>query len=101
MSDMVNIKLLNKKYQFKCPENENANRLHHAALYLNNMMETIQDNSKTIDFDGALLMSTINITADFLEQKKKLADTQYVVNDVQKRVAKLRDKIQKISTITT
>lgn len=63
------VKILNKSFEIKCPEGEEAN-LSLAAKKLGDQMQSIKSKFKTLDDHKILLLSALNISHELIICKK-------------------------------
>lgn len=64
------IRLLNKSYDIKCPDEE-ADNLQHAALKLNGHLQHIKKKFKQIDEYQALLLAALHISHEWVACQKQ------------------------------
>lgn len=86
------IKLLNKSYEIKCPQNEEAN-LTLAAQKLNNQIIINKKKTKQLDDFHALLLSALDISHELVLCKNQQAQQHHQVTQF---ITSLEDKINKM-----
>lgn len=64
------VQIMDKEYQVSCPDNQRA-ALEEAAQHLDRKMREIRDSGKIIGLDRVAVMAALNITHEFLLQKKE------------------------------
>ena len=67
--ETIHVELLNKLFEFKCPEQE-VDDLKSAAAYLNDKMVKFRQQGQTIGFEQSLMMAAVEITVESLQQNK-------------------------------
>ncbi len=66
----VNVKILEREYQFSCPEEE-RNELLKSAEYLNARMRQIRDSGKVVGIDRIAVMAALNLANEMLRLRDK------------------------------
>ncbi len=66
----VNVKILEREYQFSCPEEE-RNELLKSAEYLNARMRQIRDSGKVVGLDRIAVMAALNLANEMLRLRDK------------------------------
>lgn len=64
----VTVRILDKDYQFACPEDE-RDALVESARLLHERMKAIRDSGKVVGVDRIAVMAALNISHDLLEQR--------------------------------
>ncbi len=72
MSDgsRVSVRILEKEYQFACPEEE-RNDLIRSAEYLNAKMKQIRDGGRVVGLDRIAVMAALNLANDVLKVRNR------------------------------
>ncbi|MEM9243802.1 MAG: cell division protein ZapA [Pseudomonadota bacterium] len=92
-NNMLEITLLGKHYQVKCPP-ENAELLKSAADYLNGKLDEIHKSTRAMSADRVAMMAALNICYELLAHKEK---TSLNANDdLQQRLQACHDKIDSV-----
>ena len=93
MSEMfahVNVKILEKEYQFACPASERAELLDSAEM-LNAKMREIRDSGKVVGLDRIAVMAALNMANELL----KARGTGEVLESAAKdRVQAMRERVE-------
>ena len=86
----VNVKILEREYQFSCPEEE-RNELLKSAEYLNARMRQIRDSGKVVGLDRIAVMAALNLANEMLRlrDKDQSADTT-----VGLRLKSMRERVE-------
>jgi cell division protein ZapA len=66
----VNVKILEKEYQFSCPAEERADLLDSAEL-LNEKMREIRDSGKVVGLDRIAVMAALNMANSLIKARDK------------------------------
>ena len=85
------IKLLNKSYQIKCPESEEANLLL-AAAKLNEKIASTKGKFKRLDNFQTLLLAALDVGHELIISKNEQEHQRYQVNQF---ITSLESKINK------
>lgn len=88
----INIRLLNRDFQFKC-ENHDKEQLHEAANYLINCVQTIKQSGKVIDYERIIVMAALNICHERLVSQQ---NQQASMDKLQKRMQNLVNKLDAV-----
>ncbi|MCG8436338.1 MAG: cell division protein ZapA [Gammaproteobacteria bacterium] len=93
MSELVSVtvKILDKDYQFSCPEEERIALLE-SADFLNNKMREIRDSGKVIGLDRMAVMAALNIANELLQNQSSHAELEQTVT------GRLQEINQKVDT---
>ena len=75
------IRLLNKTYEIKCPEEE-ANNLKNAAKKLNEQLLTNKTKCKSLNEFQLLLLASLNISHELVACQKQQAEQRHHVNEL-------------------
>ena len=86
----VNVRILEKEYQFACAPDERAALLD-SAEHLNNEMRKIRDSGKVIGLDRIAVMAALNMANELLKSRSK--DTT-LESDVVQRIRSLRERVE-------
>lgn len=76
----VIVKILDKEYQFSCPQEEKE-YLVKSAQFLSKNMRDIRDSGKVIGVDRIAVMAALNITDQFLRIKEQDDDIDSSLNE--------------------
>lgn len=88
MKQSITAKLLNKEWIFKCSDSE-KDKLHEAALYLDQHMQKLSQEQRAAGYDQITLLAAISLTHELLAEKnktKKLADVSKKINRLRSRL---------------
>jgi len=88
----VIVKILDKEYQFSCPENEEES-LVKSAQFLSKNMRDIRDSGKVIGVDRIAVMAALNITDQFLRIKEQDDDVDASLNE---KILSIREILSKV-----
>jgi cell division protein ZapA len=86
----VNVKILEREYQFSCPEEE-RNELLKSAEYLNARMRQIRDSGKVVGLDRIAVMAALNLANEMLRLRDK---DQSVDTAVGLRLKSIRERVE-------
>lgn len=86
------IKLLNKTYEIKCPEQEESNLLL-AAKKLNEQMQQNSDKNKNLDSFQTLLLAALDVSRELILCKNEQAHQRLQVAEF---ISSLETKINKV-----
>jgi len=89
----VTVKILDKEYQFSCPQ-EDEEQLIKSAQYLSKSMRHIRDSGKVIGVDRIAIMAALNLTDQFLRLNKEDSELD---DELIKKISSIQEKIQSIS----
>ena len=96
-SKTVNVSILDKDYQVNCAADEVA-ALQKSALYLDQKMREMKDNSSVVGLDRLAVMAALNIANDLLAQSdeaNKLAAQQHGIESLSDKVESALDRLKK------
>ena len=88
---MITVKILNRAYHVKCP-NEEAFELQAAARYLDDQMRKLQKSKTMSNPDQVAVVAALNITCELMTLKKQKNN---YIDHMSQRIAALQDQIQK------
>ena len=86
----VNVRILEKEYQFACPVDE-KNDLIRSAEYLNARMKQIRDVGHVVGTDRIAVMAALNLANDLLKGRSR---DQSVETHVGMRLKALRERVE-------
>jgi cell division protein ZapA len=86
----VNVKILEREYQFSCPEEE-RNELLKSAEYLNARMRQIRDSGKVVGLDRIAVMAALNLANEMLRLRDKDQSTDATVG---LRLKSMRERVE-------
>jgi len=86
----VNIKILEKEYQFACPAEEKADLLTSAEL-LNAKMREIRDSGKVVGLDRIAVMAALNMANDLIQSNDV---TETLEGSAKDRVQAMREQVE-------
>ena len=87
----VKVSILGREFFVGCKETE-RDSLQYAANYLDKQMREVQSTGKLIGVDRCAIVAALNISHEFLELRRKGAESA----DVKTRVRSLRKKIDDV-----
>lgn len=89
---VVDIQLLSKHFQFKCPQGQES-RLQQAALLFEQQLKKMEtQGEKTLRFEHAMVMAALNLSGELLDAQHKINNLEYA----SERIIKLRQRLEKI-----
>jgi cell division protein ZapA len=86
----VNVRILEKEYQFACPMDE-KNDLIRSAEYLNARMKQIREIGNVVGTDRIAVMAALNLANDLLKGRSR---DQSVETQVGVRLKALRERVE-------
>jgi cell division protein ZapA len=86
----VNVRILEKEYQFACPSEE-ENDLIRSAEYLNARMKQIRDSGNVVGTDRIAVMAALNLANDLLKGRNR---DQSQESRVGARLKSLRERVE-------
>ena len=86
----VNVRILEKEYQFSCATDERPALLD-SAEYLNTEMKKIRDSGKVIGLDRIAVMAALNMANDLLKNRSRDSTLE---TDVVRRVRSIRARVE-------
>jgi cell division protein ZapA len=86
----VNVKILEREYQFSCPEEE-RNELIKSAEYLNARMRQIRDSGKVVGLDRIAVMAALNLANEMLRLRDRDQSTEA---DVGLKLKTIRERVE-------
>jgi cell division protein ZapA len=86
----VNVRILEKEYQFACPGDE-KNDLIRSAEYLNARMKQIRDVGNVVGTDRIAVMAALNLANDLLKGRHR---DQSVETHLGMRLKTLRERVE-------
>ena len=86
----VNVKILEKEYQFSCPADERRVLLESAEL-LNTKMREIRDSGKVVGLDRIAVMAALNMAHDLLAANSK---GDVLESDAKGKVIAMRERVE-------
>lgn len=86
----VNVKILEKEYQFACPDDE-KNDLIRSAEYLNARMKQIRDVGNVVGTDRIAVMAALNLANDLLKGRNR---DESVETQLGMRLKTLRERVE-------
>lgn len=95
MSDttQVNVRILEKEYQFACAEEERVALLQ-AADYLDRLMREIRASGRVVGLDRIAVMAALNMANDLLHQQ---GNEQAIAESALERVKRLHQRLDRVS----
>jgi len=88
----INVRILNRDYQFACSEDERASLLS-AADYLDQTMQNIKNNNSTMANDKITLMAALNISHQLIKSQET---NEHYDNQVLPTIKKMNDKLEQV-----
>ena len=85
----VTITILEKEYLISCHEEE-RDRLHTAAAFLNDKMREVKAGGKVVGTERIAVMAALNITSELLSWR---SESEELSNSVDSTLRRLRSKI--------
>ncbi len=89
-SDVVNIRLLGRDYQIKCPAEKLAD-LQEAATHLDAKMRQAQENGKSLSIDRIIMIAALNITSEMVSLKRQ---KDCYIDNMSHRIQEIQNKIE-------
>ena len=86
----VNVRILEKEYQFSCATDERPALLD-SAEYLNSEMRKIRDSGKVIGLERIAVMAALNMANELLKGRARGSSVE---GDVVQRVRLLRERVE-------
>lgn len=86
-NDILEVKILDRKYNIRCPNNE-ANALKESAHYLDSQMRKVRQSAKVMSTDRVAVVTALNISHELLSYRSHQSE-----NDINDRIIALRKKI--------
>jgi cell division protein ZapA len=86
----VNVKILEREYQFSCPEEE-RNELIKSAEYLNARMKQIRDSGKVVGLDRIAVMAALNLANELLRVRDRDQSSE---TNVGLRLKSIRERVE-------
>ncbi len=86
----VNVKILEREYQFSCPEDE-RNELIRSAEYLNARMRQIRDSGKVVGLDRIAVMAALNLANELLRIRDRDQSSE---TNVGLRLKSIRERVE-------
>lgn len=87
----VKVRILDRDYQFACPEDEKEMLLD-SARHLNDRMKEIRDSGKVVGMDRIAVMAALNLARELLETR----DEQRHAGDAESRLRSLNKKLDSV-----
>ena len=92
-TEAVTVKLLDKEYLISCPKGEEAS-LMEAASYLDNKMNEIRNNSRSLSLDRVAVMAALHISHELLQTQRDMKTQQDAAREQLERIlAKLENAL--------
>jgi len=91
-STTVSVKILGKEYQVACPREE-VDALNAAARHLDAQMAAIRQSGKVFGMDRIAVMAALNITNEFLSNKRAVDTTEQLVDS---KVSRLSERLGRV-----
>ena len=88
----VNVKILDKEYQFSCKADEKADLLDSAEM-LNKKMREIQESGKVTGLDRIAVMAALNMANDLIHAK---ARDQALEGGISDRLKTISDRVDNV-----
>jgi cell division protein ZapA len=86
----VNVRILEKEYQFACPDDEKSDLIR-SAEYLNARMKQIRDLGNVVGTDRIAVMVALNLANDLLKGRSR---DESVETRVGMRLKMLRERVE-------
>jgi len=86
----VNVRILDKEYQFACREEERVALLQ-AADYLDRMMREIRESGRIVGLDRIAVMAALNMANELLHHQNS---EQAITETSLERIRRLKDKMR-------
>lgn len=96
-SKTVSVSILDKEYQVAC-EAEEVSALQQSAMYLDQKMREMKDNSSVFGLDRLAVMAALNIANDLLaqtEKAEKLEAQQKEIETLNIKIDNALDRLKK------
>lgn len=90
------IKIMDRNFHVKCPA-DRVSDLHKAAKYLDEKIAEMRSNDKLINLDNLITIAALNVTNEFLIQKRQNI-TQ--IENMNQQINSLREQIEKALDVT-
>lgn len=84
------VEINNKSYRVKCPYDK-VPELQQAAIYLDDKMKTVRNNSTLQSEDTIVMMAALNITHELLYAKQQ---NQQDIDNINKRINQIQYKVE-------
>jgi cell division protein ZapA len=85
------IKIMGRDFHVKCPA-DRVSELHKAAKYLDEKIAEMRNNDKLISLDNLITIAALNVTNEFLIQKKH---NLVQIDSMNQQINILREQIEK------
>jgi cell division protein ZapA len=85
------IKIMGRDFHVKCPA-DRVSELHKAAKYLDEKITEMRSNDKLISLDNLITIAALNVTNEFLIQKKH---NLVQIDNMNQQINILREQIEK------
>jgi cell division protein ZapA len=89
-NNLISVKLLDREYSIRCPENQEQS-LQEAARYLDEQMQVVRQSGTITSADRVAIVAALNLTHELFQLRKQ--KSQYV-DEVRDRVQTLQNKIE-------
>ena len=89
-SQVVNITLIDKEYQIKCPIQEKTALLK-AATHLEQRILQIKGNTRASSLEQIILLAALNISNDYIDKNN---DQNTAIETFNQNVQRLKDKLE-------
>jgi cell division protein ZapA len=86
----VNVKILEKEYQFACPAEERKALLESAEL-LNAKMREIRDSGKVVGLDRIAVMAALNMAHDLIDSSSR---DKMIESDAKGKIIEMRQRVE-------
>lgn len=86
-NDILSIKILDRKYNIRCP-NDQAEALQKSAYYLDSQMRKVRQSAKVMSTDRVAVVTALNISHELLNYR-----CHHSENETNDRIIALRKKI--------
>lgn len=86
----VNVKILEKEYQFSCPADERKSLVDSAEL-LNAKMREIRDSGKVVGLDRIAVMAALNMANELIRARSQGADIEVSAKG---RIIEMRERVE-------
>lgn len=84
------VKIMERNFHVKCPA-DRVSDLHKAAKYLDEKITEMRSNDKLINLDNLITIAALNITNEFLIQKRQ--NVTHIEN-MNQQISSLREQIE-------
>jgi cell division protein ZapA len=88
-ADLISVSILDREYQFSCPDDE-RDALRSAALYLDEKMREVKSSGNLMALERIAVMTALNLSDELLKMRSKDTQRQELVEN---RIRLLADEL--------